>query len=242
MTRLTEDDAKLYPAALENLRQLIRASTTSMTSVPKPLKFMIPHFDAMKAAYEKIPAANPCKKECADVVSVLAMTMSETNETLKYKLLGNTSREEIDAWGHEYIRHLSGEIVSAWAELEAGQDAKKQDLLALVKEIVPSQMKHHAEAEACDLLMEVEQLDLLDQYVDKAAFQRVCLYLTSCVPYVPEPENTTLLETALRLFRHFGEFPQVEKFSISETKRSQIGHWTFTPEFQITIARKMPST
>ena len=27
---------------------LIRASTTSMTSVPKPLKFLRPHYDTMK--------------------------------------------------------------------------------------------------------------------------------------------------------------------------------------------------
>jgi 26S proteasome regulatory subunit N1 len=34
-------------------------------------------------------------------------------------------------------------------------------------------MKHHAEAEACDLLMEVELLDLLEQYVDDAAYNRL---------------------------------------------------------------------
>lgn len=32
---------------------------------------------------------------------------------------------------------------------------KKKELIRLVQQIVPSQMKHHAEAEACDLLMEV---------------------------------------------------------------------------------------
>ena len=47
--------------------------------------------------------------------------------------------------------------------------------------------------------------------MDQQAFQRVCLYLTSCVPYVPDPENTTLLETALRIFRKFKQFPQVRK-------------------------------
>ena len=33
-------------------------------------------------------------------------------------------------------------------------------------------MKHHAESEACDLLMEVEKLELLEQYVDKNSFGR----------------------------------------------------------------------
>jgi 26S proteasome regulatory subunit N1 len=43
----------LFQSALETLRNLIRASTTSMTSVPKPLKFMRDHFDNMKAVYDK---------------------------------------------------------------------------------------------------------------------------------------------------------------------------------------------
>lgn len=39
-------------------------------------------------------------------------------------------------------------------------------------------MRHNAEADACDLLMEIEQLDLIETFVDKDTFPRVCLYLT----------------------------------------------------------------
>ena len=53
-----------------------------------------------------------------------------------------------------------------------------EDLVNLAKEIIPYNMQHNAETEACDLLMEIERLDLLEQYVDKRSFQRVCLYLT----------------------------------------------------------------
>ena len=52
--RLTETDPSLHLAALESMRGLIRASTTSMTSVPKPLKFMLPHYAKMKAIYENM--------------------------------------------------------------------------------------------------------------------------------------------------------------------------------------------
>ena len=116
VTRLQENDVKLYHGALESLRKLIRASTTSMTSVPKPLKFMIEHYDTMKAVYEKIDgnAMRQVKSDCADIVSVLSMTMGENNECLKYKLLGDTSLENLEAWGHEYVRHLAGEIVAEW--------------------------------------------------------------------------------------------------------------------------------
>jgi len=227
VTRLQEPDQKLYSGALECMRKLIRASTTSMTSVPKPLKFMIPHYETMKAVYEKIASStspDAVKKECADVLSVLSMTMSENNECLKYKLKGDTSTENMDAWGHEYVRHLAGEIVAEWNDLTTetteGQDEamddldKKNQLLHLVQQIIPSQMKHHAEAEACDLLMEVERLDYLEQYVDKTAFNRVCLYLTSCVAYVPEPENTNLLNTALKLFRKFDQYPHAMRIAL----------------------------
>ena len=91
-------------------------------------------------------------------------------------------------------------------------EAKRKELVDVARMIVPSQMSHHAEAEACDLLMEVEQLDQLIQYVDETAYPRVCLYLTSCVPYVPDPENTNLLHTALSIFRKFEQLPQVYMF------------------------------
>jgi len=210
--RIGEDDVSLYGPSLTTLTSLIRASTTSMTSVPKPLKFMIPHFDAMKAGHEKMDGE--VKKQCADVVSVLAMTMSETRECLKYKLLGRCNTEEIDLWGHEYVRHLAGEIVAEYQETSIEDSQAKERLIELAKSIVPSQMNHHAEAEACDLLMEVEQLPLLQQYVDEAAYNRVCLYLVSCVPYVPDPENTNLLRTALDIFRKFNQFPQAMRLAL----------------------------
>ena len=49
--RLGEADTALYKPALEQIRSLIRSSTTSMTSVPKPLKFMRPHYDTMKVKF-----------------------------------------------------------------------------------------------------------------------------------------------------------------------------------------------
>jgi len=217
VTRLSEAQDNLWVNALESMTTLIRASTTSMTSVPKPLKFMNAHFDTMKTAYEKIPAKHDAKIKCADVVSVLAMTMSEERECLKYKMMGNTSTEEIELWGHEYVRHLSGEVVNEYnnlSEEDAEWEANKAKLVELAKKIVPSQMKHNTEAEACDLLMEVEQLDLLHQYVDEDAYNRVCLYLVSCVPFVPDPENTNLLKTAFKIFRKFNQYPQALRLAL----------------------------
>ena len=47
----------------------------------------------------------------------------------------------------------------------------------MAKEIVLFYMTHNAEAEACDLLMEIENVQLLSEYTEKETYQRVCLYL-----------------------------------------------------------------
>ncbi|KAH7934918.1 hypothetical protein HPB52_001990 [Rhipicephalus sanguineus] len=145
------------------------------------------------------------------------MTISEERECLKYRLLG--SREEIGSWGHEYVRHLAGEIAQEWVEVD---EERRAALLGLAKQIVPYHMAHNAEAEACDLLMEIEQLQLLQEYVDKEAFPRVCLYLTSCVPYVPEPENTNLLKTAMEIFLKYERYPEALRLAMQLNEQDAI--------------------
>lgn len=142
---------------------------------------MKPHYNTMKEIYEKITDID-VKKECADIISVLAMTMGDGRECLKYRLLSEL--EQIKDWGHEYVRHLAGEIAQEWADLTGDGDGEaelKEKMILLARQIVPYNMAHNAEAEACDLLMEIEKLDLLEQYVDENIYQRVCLYLTRCV-------------------------------------------------------------
>jgi len=217
--RLKESDTSLYRPALESLRSQIRSSTTSMTSVPKPLKFLRPHFSTLKEIYEKMGEVET-KKFCADIVSILAMTLSETRECLKYRLLG--SSEDIGSWGHEYVRHLAGEIAQEWGEVPDDNKSMQERLIQLAREIVPYNMIHNAEAEACDLLMEIERLDMLEQYVDENAFSRVCLYLVSCVPYVPEPENTNLLKTSLAIFKKFERYPEAVRLAMMINDNSLI--------------------
>lgn len=76
------------------------------------------------------------------------------------------------------FRHLAGEVAKEWQEVEESDKAQQETLLKLVKEIVPYNMAHNAEHEACDLLMEIERLDMLEDYIDENAYGKVCLYLT----------------------------------------------------------------
>ncbi|XP_055683961.1 26S proteasome non-ATPase regulatory subunit 2 [Lutzomyia longipalpis] len=208
--RLQEPNTDLYVPALEALRKLIRASTTSMTSVPKPLKFMRPHYETMKEIYKKMVTPEQ-RFACANIISVLAMTMGTTGkECLVYRFLCDPA-DQIGDWGHEYVRHLTWEISQNWNETSENFRTR---LIDLVKQIVPYNMTHNAEADACDLLMEIEQLNLLEEYVDESTYPRVCLYLQSCVPYVPDPENTTLLKVALSIFRKFKQHTQAMRLAL----------------------------
>lgn len=78
-------------------------------------------------------------------------------------------------------RHLAGEVAKEWQEVEENDKTQQETLLKLVKEIVPYNMAHNAEHEACDLLMEIERLDMLEDYIDENAYGKVCLYLTRYV-------------------------------------------------------------
>jgi len=207
------EDASLHKDAVLKMRTSICAATSTMTSVPKPLKFLLPHYDALIEVFGSV--ADPDAKEVAsDIVSLLAMTQPEGSlDCLKYRMTG--SSEPIETWGHEYVRHLSGQIAETFAERTTAEPPKPvDDLLALVADIIPYDMTHSAEAEACDLAMEVGKLDLVEATVDDKAFDRVCLYLLSCVPYVPEPEDDQLKQTCVRIYRKFEQYPQAMQMAL----------------------------
>lgn len=221
--RLKEPNADLYLPALEQLRKLIKSATTSMTAVPRPLKFLREHYDTLKSIYETMPN-DQTKRFAADVVSILSMTMPPEKlqpcESLEFRLKG--SREEIGSWGHEYVRHISGEIAQKWQTITENEELRAE-LLALVQSIVPYHMKHNAEAEAVDLLMDIERLDLIQTYIDTDdVAARVCLYMSSCVPYVPDPENTNLLKTCLNIFLKFKKYPDALRLAMQLGDISQI--------------------
>jgi len=198
--RVIGEEGELLHAALEGLRDQIKSSTGSMTAIPKALKFLRPHYTNLVGAYEKLPKDLNQKKRYADILSILSMTMSKpgSRETLRLKLEGNS--EDIESWGHEYVRCLSAEIADEYTQRQADNQSV-DDLLKLVEMIVPFNMKHNAEPEACDLLMEVDKLDRIIDQIDSNNYKRVCLYLLGCTYYVAEPEDTEILRIVMKIYR-----------------------------------------
>jgi 26S proteasome regulatory subunit N1 len=93
VTRLGEGDAGVQKLALQQVANEIRSATTSMTSVPKPLKFLRAHYQTLVDIYGRTSDAE-VKQQLADVLSVLAITTGKEGERacLKYRLLGSKVR------------------------------------------------------------------------------------------------------------------------------------------------------
>ncbi|KAH0941186.1 hypothetical protein HID58_000823 [Brassica napus] len=151
------------------------------------------------------------------MLMVLCSTLLLFQESLGYRLTG--SGGDIGSWGHEYVRNLAGEIAEEYTMRQASmvyvwvfsagssEEASVEDLMDLVKQIVAFHMKHNAETEAVDLLMDVEDLDLLLAHVDRTNFRRTCNYLTSSAKFLPGPDDMLVLDIAYMIYMKFEEYP-----------------------------------
>eukprot|EP01125_Pyxidicula_operculata_P009198 TRINITY_DN3049_c0_g1_i2.p1 TRINITY_DN3049_c0_g1~~TRINITY_DN3049_c0_g1_i2.p1 ORF type:complete len:820 (-),score=188.81 TRINITY_DN3049_c0_g1_i2:106-2532(-) len=210
--RIKDSQPDIVYAAIQALKKEIRTSTSSMTSVPKPLKFLRPHYDTMKATWESITNTKN-KAELADVISWLGMTAGyETRDCLNFKLKG--TKEAVSEWGHEYVRHLCAEIGEEYHK-RTEEEQSKDDILALVDEIIPFLLKHNAEPDACDIAMEVEKLDKLVEHVDELNYKRVILYLETCVNYLPEPEDTETLRITMKITHKLNKIPETMRIALA---------------------------
>ncbi|KAG7360964.1 proteasome/cyclosome repeat domain containing protein [Nitzschia inconspicua] len=221
--------------ALDVIVNELRSATASMTSVPKPLKFLRPHFGALKKLYESLGDLNvkmmdkdqlEFRARLADVLAVLGMTMGkpEDRESLKFKLAGakdydalavmgaepkDFAEDNLGSWGHEFVRSLTGEIGQEYNQrvldgADPENDEPFEDLLKFVHVIVPFHLTHNAEAEAIDLLIEVQRLKFLLELgaVHEDNYQRICLYLIKTASYMSDPDDLMeMLETAFEIYR-----------------------------------------
>lgn len=177
-----------------------------MTAVPKPLKFLRPHYEPMIKLYETWPAGEH-RTSLADVLSVIGMTFSDEDrqDTLKFRLLAPTS--DIGSWGHEYTRHLALELGEVFTK-RVTADEPTQDLIDLALVLVPLFLKSNAEADAVDLMSELEIIKQIPKFLDKDTYPRVCLYMVSMVNLLTYPEDKEFLETAHDIYKHYGQLTQ----------------------------------
>ena len=197
------------------LKHEITTSTSSMTSIPRPLKFIRTHFTEIKNFYEKfIPATEKDKTYklmLSDLISVILTVVSEKDEEgneltiLSYVLSG--TRKDITSWGIEYVRSLCSDIGQEYnIRLEKGEPIN--ELIDLVKMFAPYLIKQHCESDAIDLLIEVESLDEIKNFINENNYKKVCLYLLSIANYSADTdEYRNILELVYNIY-----FDKFEKY------------------------------
>ena len=201
--RLKEDDSSLYKPSIDSIKDFIKTSTSSMTAVPKPLKFLRPHYDDLAAQYDKWPAGAD-RDSLADMLSVLGMTYGDEEkfETLKYRLLSKS--DDLASWGHEYTRHLALEIGQEY-QIRLAEEKDVQDLSELALSLIPYFLEHNAEADAVDLLSELEMIEELPKFLDENTYHRTCLYMNSMVNLLTFPEDQQFLKTAHDIYLKYNK-------------------------------------
>jgi 26S proteasome regulatory subunit N1 len=215
-----ESDTSLYKPALDQIKDFIKTSTSSMTAVPKPLKFLRPHYESLEKAYASWPQGEN-KQAFADMMSVLGMTYSDEErlDCLKYRLQAPST--DLGSWGHEYMRHLALEI-GAEHQNRLNEDKPTEDITDLASALVPFFVKHNAEADAVDILSELEMIDQIEQYIDENTYARVCLYMVSNVPLLTYPDNDKFLRTAYQVYRKYNQYTQAVALAIRLNDRDLI--------------------
>ncbi|KAH7398190.1 26S proteasome non-ATPase-like protein regulatory subunit 2 [Pyrenochaeta sp. MPI-SDFR-AT-0127] len=218
--RILESDTSLYKPALEQIKDFIKTSTSSMTAVPKPLKFLRPHYENLEKAYASWPEGEN-KKSFADMLSVLGMTYSDEErlDCLKYRLQAPST--DLGSWGHEYMRHLALEIGREFQN-RLNEDKSTDDVTDLASNLVPFFLKHNAEADAVDILSELEMIDQIEQYIDENTYPRVCLYMVGIVPLLTYPDNDKFLRTTYHIYRKYKQYTQAVALAIRLNDRDLI--------------------
>jgi len=226
-----------------------------MTAVPKPLKFLRPHYEDITRLYDEWPAGTDkvasrfydsaptlvaykiSQDSLADVLSVLGMTHGDEDklETLKYRLLAPS--EDLGSWGHEYIRHLALEIGQDY-QRRMTDDVEAQELVDLAQALVPYFLKHNAEADAVDLLSELERIQEIPQYLDENTYPRVCLYMVSMVNLLTYPEDQQFLRTAHDIYKHYNKLPQALVLAIRLNDLDLI-HQDFDSTTDVALKKQM---
>jgi 26S proteasome regulatory subunit N1 len=275
MERLVESsgDNALKVTALENLRWLIKGATSSMTSVPKPMKHLRKYMDILRNLFRKeqlqqkdlidlaltpksqavadslvVTLSPPCLVLLADILSVMSMAYGQENQqdALYYKAQADLLRrenalpvQEISFWGHEYVRHISMELMAemyaaasseAAMDVEDGSKLRRPSLVpsiirVLAVECLPFFLQHNAEPDAADLALELELLDDLGALIDRDNYERVALYLSQFLSYEADADiRALLLKFLMDLYERVGDHGKA--FTMALRRRDMTKVWS----------------
>lgn len=212
-------DNTIKENAFNLLKKEITGSTGSMTTIPKPLKFLRPHFEKLRTAYHETENLF-FKKLLGDLLCILVLVTDTPDSSLKYILENNLTN--FSEWGHELVRSLSGEITTEYLK-RLEEQKPYDDLMNLVKQITNDLIASNNENEAIDLLVELDLIDEVKSLCSEKNHKKFCSYLLAISNYSAESsEQKKILEIVFELFSKHNEYTNALRVAIKLNERNLI--------------------
>ena len=131
------------------------------------------------------------------------MIFGEKGERRSLFYLLKGTLEDFTSWGHEYVSNLASDVGKEY-ELRIENSEPHIDLIKMTSEIVPYFVENNAEHDAIDLLLIVDKLEDIRQYVNESNFTKVHMYLAAVCGYCTDQDELVkilniLFELALSL-------------------------------------------
>ena len=91
---------------------------------------------------------------------------------------------------------------------------EEADIQRVVHVVVSYYMSNKAEADAIDLLLEVERKELISAYCQLHNHERVCAYLRACASFLPPPDDLQIYRICFDLCLRFKSYYDAVRFAL----------------------------
>ncbi|CXH92729.1 26S proteasome regulatory subunit RPN1, putative [Plasmodium berghei] len=250
ITRLKDDNPNVVNLSITLLNKEIIDTSGILTSSLFALKVLKLHYNTLIEIHTGM-IFDDCKQRLSNMISALSTTIGYESNIVKYIIMGN--KKDLINYGHEYIKNLTTKLIAEYKNIKDEEAVQNQyyannsitttsistspisgpskggavnmmnHIHELVNIIVPYCFNHNTEYEAIDLLIEVDRINDICQYVDDKSCERSILYLLNLTHYSSSTEEYyKLMEVILSILKKHKKHVECLKILLRLNRRNKI--------------------
>lgn len=219
--RMEDTDPQIVIRSVQMMKDEIKSASGTMTSIPKPFKFLQPHYAKIKEVFENHTHVE-LKKVFAGFMSLASTYLSESYDRDALRYLLQSTMEGFMDFGHQYLHALSADIADEIEEREEKAESTSE-LFELGKKIVARFMETSAEIDAIDFMLQIDRLEWLEGYADPRSFNKIFQYLTASSLYGADLyEIDKILSTLYRMAMALGNYSYAVKVALKLADKEKV--------------------
>ncbi|CAD2096830.1 26S proteasome regulatory subunit N1 [Plasmodium vinckei petteri] len=251
ITRLKDEDPNVVNLSITLLNKEIIDTSGILTSSLFALKVLKLHYNTLIEIHADM-IFDDCKQKLSNMISALSTTIGDESNIVKYIITGNkkdlinygheyiknlTTKlvieykniKDEEAGQNQYNANnsiptttsISTSPISGTSK--GGASNMINHIHELVNIIVPYCFNHNTEYEAIDLLIEVDRINDICQYVDDKSCERSILYLSNLTHYSSSTEEYyKLMEVILSILKKHKKHVECLKILLRLNRRDKI--------------------